>query len=326
MSKNNEISTIEHAKGGSGGFKRHCARRWWIYLIAFVVIALAMVLGLIFGVLPKVAQKAINDSVVTVQGVSITKPENDRFVYAQNSTVNGHVPTKAHLNPQRLAMSLPDGKPFMYLNVSRIDLKDEFHIDVTDYPMEIADKDAFNEFTNMVLGQAEVPLALTSRPEIVAGSLHNYVNYNKRVTLKGFNGLSGITLYNAKVLEKAEADGTNMLSDLYIPNKSDFILEVGNMTCNFAAPGLGDLGFGVIENLLLNRGDNYVQVRAHLKPEVYSNKAIVTFIPIGGINVTVTGNSTIFNGQHISWLETPLNALPLQVPLLKAGSQPPSGA
>lgn len=325
MSKHNNVSTVEHAKGGKsgGGFKRHCARKWWIYVIAFIVIALAVVLGVIFGAVPKLAQKSINNSKLRVDGVSILEPKEDSFLYSQNATVNGHVPVKAHMNDQRIGMFLPEGEEtiFMYLNVTRLDLLDEFYINVADYPMEIVDKEAFGAFTRKALSEKEITLGLRSRPEIVSGSLHNYVDYNKRVTLKGFDKLHGIYLQNSKVLDEPEEDGTNMIAELFIPNPSSFTLEVGNLTCNFASDILGPLGIGRVNNLVIRRGDNVANVRAVLIPEMYENPLVNATTVSGGVNLTVTGNSSVYNGVHISWLEGPLTELPLEVPIKGSASK-----
>ena len=38
------VERSEFAKPKKGGFKRHCARFWWIYLIIFLIIALLVIL------------------------------------------------------------------------------------------------------------------------------------------------------------------------------------------------------------------------------------------------------------------------------------------
>jgi hypothetical protein len=324
MQKGGDVERVEHVRArNGGGWKRHCARRWWVYLIVTLAVILAVVLGLIFGVLPAIAQKTINESKLTVDGISITEPQPESFTYSQNATVTGHVPVKAHLNPQRIAMFLEPAKgeefkPFMYLNVSQLDLADSFPINVADYPMEIADKDAFVEFTKLALSVDSFRLALRSRPELASGSLRNFVDYNKVVDLKGFNGLKGAKIYGSKLLNESMEDGTNMLATLYVNNTSSFEMEVGDLTANFKASGLA-LGYGVVKNLRLVRGENRVQVNGHLLEALAKNAESTQGLLDLGMKITISGNSTVYNGKHIPWLEAALGALPLDAEVLPKG-------
>lgn len=323
------VEAVENSAGpgsprgrrSGGRFKRHCAKYWWVHLLITIIITVAVVLGISFGVFPHLAQKAIDDSTLTVQNISITNPAPNNFIYGQNATITGKVPVTSHLDPQSLAMYLYGGNssapvvPFMYLNVSRKDLKSSFPVDVSNYPMQVTNLDAFIAFSSALLGQKSLQLGLQSRPELWAGALHKYVNYNKIVNLTGFNSFSGITLSNATILSTPDADGTNMLTTLLIPNPTEFTIQVGNMTSNFAMAPLGNLGYGVVEDLTLVPGDNHLTVRAVLTKDAYALVPLSLKTP-GSLNITISGNSTVFNGQSIPWLQTPLNALPLTVPLI----------
>jgi len=328
VQKGGDVERVEHVRARSGGrdWKRHCARRWWIYLIITLAVILAGVLGLIYGVLPAVAQKTINESKLTVEYIAIEAPKPDSFTYSQNATVTGKVPVKAHLNPQRIAMFLVPAKgeesyPFMYLNVSRLDISNKFPINVAQYPMEITNKTAFVEFTKVALKENEFKLGLKSRPELVSGSLHNFVDYNKVVDLKGFNGLKGATIFGSKLLNESEwlEDGTNMLATLYVNNTSSFEMEVGDLTANFALAGAG-LGYGIVKGLKLMRGENRVQINGHLIDALAKLPTTQSLLD-AGMNITISGNSTVYDKQHIPWLEAALKSLPLDAVVLPKGEK-----
>lgn len=185
----------------------------------------------IFGVIPKVGQSTINASTLEVHSISITNPTNTGFTFGLNSTIHGKVPVKSHLSAQRLGMYLvrDDGTksaPFMYLNLTQMELHNTIPIIISDYPMEIADITAYKEFTAAALSNKYVQMGCSSKPDLYVGSIHNSVNYEKTVNLTGFNGLQGVTLSNVTFPDKALADNTTMLSDGNIPNPSAFTLEV----------------------------------------------------------------------------------------------------
>lgn len=185
----------------------------------------------IFGVIPKVGQSTINKSTLEVDAISITNPSNTNFTFGLNSTIHGDVPVKSHLSPQRLAMYLvrDDGSksdPFMYLNLTQMDLHNTIPINVTNYPMEIANITAYKEFTAAALANKYVQMGCSSKPDLYVGSIHNSVNYEKTVNLTGFNGLKGVTLSNVTFPTEKQEDGATMLTDGIIPNPSRFTLEV----------------------------------------------------------------------------------------------------
>lgn len=302
-----------------GRVKRHCAKWWWLHLIIFLVVGLALTLGLIFGVIPKVGQSTINKSTLEVHSIEITNPSNTGFTFGLNSTIHGDVPVKSHLSAQRLGMYLvrDDGSksaPFMYLNLTQLELHDTIPINVADYPMEISDITAYKEFTAAALANEKVKMGCSSRPDLYVGSIHNTVNYEKTVTLNGFNGLKGVTLSNVTFPTEKQEDGATMLTDGNIPNPSAFTLEVGTLIMNFNGTlnGLNlPIGYGVVQNLTIRPGNNPIKIRAHTE---FQPSFLAQSLQANGTVITMVGNSTVFNGQHIQWLEEPLSSNILVVP------------
>lgn len=293
-------------------FKRHCGRRWWIYLIVFLLVAVGVICGIIFGAIPSIAQKSVNESSLEVDGIAITNPSNERFTLDMNSTVHAHAPLSAHFSPQTFEMYLPpaDGQeivPFMTLSVGQLQVEDTFTINVTGEATEILNKDAYDAFSAQVLGLETLELGVRSNPQLNVGSIKFNVDYNKVVPLRGLNGLRGITLHNASILNETLEDGTNMIVDGIIPNPSSFTLQCGDLTVDTSVAGQA-LGYAVIKDLTLRPGDNHVKISQHIPPETLERGRILIEFTLGAPNteVTLTANSTVYNGQHISWLEKPL--------------------
>src|SRR4051812_26640799 len=104
------------------------------------------------------AQKSVNESTLHVDGIAIRNPANDRFTLDMNSTVYSHAPLSAHFSPQTFEMYLPPTNggeivPFMTLSVGQLNVEDVFTINVTNVDTKILNKDAYNEFSALVLGK-----------------------------------------------------------------------------------------------------------------------------------------------------------------------------
>jgi len=295
--------------------RAHCGRRWLIYLVLFLLVALGIIFGVIFGAVPKIAQDTVNSSTITVDGIAILDPTNQNFVLDMNSTVHANPPVSSHFQPQVLDVYLPPTGsnqtivPFMQLSLGRLNIENVFAINVSNAETNILDQDQYNAFSNMVLNAESLELGIKSNPEIYVGSLHFHVNYQKTVTLNGLNGLKGITLTNARVLSTPEADGTNMLTDCNIPNPSTFTLQVGDLTVDMSVSNI-PLGYATIKNLTLYPGNNNVTVNGYLSPGLSTNALILASLASPNVPIELTANSTIFNGQHVEWLEGPLKAAP----------------
>ncbi|KAF3077893.1 hypothetical protein TWF569_007143 [Orbilia oligospora] len=324
--KSEKIETIENAgvvevrQTRGQRFKRHCGRRWWIYLIATLLVILALVLGIIFGIIPKIAQDSVNDSTLQVDDLAITNPSNERFTLSMNSTAHSHAPVSAHFSPQTFEMYLPPAEgeqivPFMTLSVDRLDIKDTLTINVTDVVTEILDKPAYDEFSTQVLNNERLSLGIRSNPEVNVGAIKFKVDYQKTVELKGLNGLKGIELYNPEILEEPLEDGTNMITDGMIPNPSSFTLQVGDLTVDIAV-GPQKLGWSVVKDLTLYPGENHVKIYNHITPALLEIPIFLASLKAPNTNITLTANSTVFNGEHIEWLEKPLHDAPPVIAVL----------
>lgn len=71
------------------------------------------------------------------------------------------------------------------------------------------------------------------------------------------------------------------------------------------------IGYGVVQNLTIRPGDNHIKIRAFSAfPAVFLGMSLNE----NGTTINMVGNSTVFNGEHIHWLEEPLASNILSVP------------
>lgn len=85
------------------------------------------------------------------------------------------------------------------------------------------------------------------------------------------------------------------------------------------------VGQGRIQNVMLTPGNNSIPIRATLDiktalanlPAIFASQ--VNALKAGNVEISASGNSTIYNGQHIDYYETVLNKLVVtgQVPIVQ---------
>lgn len=99
-----------------------------------------------------------------------------------------------------------------------------------------------------------------------------------------------------------------MIVDGMIPNPSSFTLQVGDLVVNIAQGPIA-LGYAVIKDLVLRPGRNNVKINNHIRPNIIT---LVESVATSEKNVAITleANSTMFNGQEITWLSGPMKDAP----------------
>lgn len=123
--------------------------------------------------------------------------------------------------------------------------------------------------------------------------------YWQNTGLNSFNGFN-ITQFQL-FLEPQGPDGANLIGQAYIPNPTVMSVEFGNVTFDVSVDGQS-IGQSRINNLFLVPGNNTVPVRSTTDQATVLN-LITTKYKNGILPLDITGNSTVVNGQHLSYFE-----------------------
>jgi hypothetical protein len=139
------------------------------------------------------------------------------------------------------------------------------------------------------------------------------------LSFKGLNKLQGLNIYNIKILSGTKGedrvldDGSNLIGTVYIPNPSVMTLELGNLTMNLAVDGTA-IGYALIPNLTLKPGNNTVPMQSHVE-QLKIITAIRDKYKNGVIPLEISGNSSVFNGQHLTYYEAAIKSNIIKVDL-----------
>jgi len=98
------------------------------------------------------------------------------------------------------------------------------------------------------------------------------------------------------------APGTpNLKGIAFIPNPSVLTVAMGNVTLVLSIEGQGIIGNSTIDNLTLQPGDNHFPINS-----IVETAKILSALVDGHVNLTITGNSSVYNGQHLTYYEKAL--------------------
>jgi len=305
-------------KPGAGGrVKNHCRKFWWCDCIILIVIVLVIVLPIIFVAIPKKAQSEINASTLEVTSQEVTNPQPDGVNLKLTSVIRSDSSYHPTVDSFEAELSLEgQDEPFTTITIPQAKSEAETHITV-DQPIKFASKDAFALYTKTVLGAETFKVHLDGKTQVHLKGLPGMdVNYNKVVTMKGLNRLSGLNITSLRILQGVGAvlaDGSNLIGNVSIPNPSVMTLDLGNVTMNLAVDGTS-LGYALIPNLVLKPGENVVPMQAHADQLVVigliTSKYKNAILPL-----TVTGNSSVKDGVHLSYYEEAIKSNVVKVDL-----------
>ncbi|KFY44966.1 hypothetical protein V494_01219 [Pseudogymnoascus sp. VKM F-4513 (FW-928)] len=303
-------------------------KKWWCYYALGGVIFLAIILPIFFMVIfPAIAQRMVNDADLPIYSASITNPTPESVQYSLVAGLSVPKPFSVQLQPIALNLLVdqepPNRNPYITVNLPQQNLKGNATITVTNQTTTILDQDIFGTFLHNAVYQEKFVLSASGETDAHVGKLKAHIKLNKKVELNGLNQLKGFGIASARAVLPAETDGTNLIAELTIPNASLVSFELGNVTLNIIVGGM-ILGNATMKNVYLVPGNNTVPARGilNLKMAIQNLPAILASqtgaLTKGNIEMSASGNSTIYNGQHIPYFEKVLNSLLLttQMPIL----------
>ncbi|KAH8699234.1 hypothetical protein BGW36DRAFT_426906 [Talaromyces proteolyticus] len=315
-------------------FKRHWRRFWCCYVVAGVV-GLAIFLPLFFiYAFPAIAQLMVNNADLPIYSVMIMSPRPDNVIVSLQAGLT--VPAGISVNLESITLSLFNRnvtpfQPYVAVNVPGQHLKGRSHVDISNQTVTILNKSQFVAFLREVVYSKCFTLSAKGSTTAHIGALKVPLTLNKDVQLNGLDALSGFSIQEAKLVRR-ESDGTNFRGVAVIPNYSIVSFALGNVTLNLKAADFV-LGQGVIENVVLKPGNNTVDIKGSLSIATVLDNLISiaaaekSAILKGNLELSASGNATIYEGVHITYYESVLNSLVMtaDVPILEVLSDTISG-
>lgn len=197
--------------------------------------------------------------------------------------------------------------PFANLSVDGQKLKGNTQIVIKEQIVTISNQSELLAWLGPVFDQDKVDLSVRGSPTIYLGALKTDTRLDTTVQIPGLKQLAGLGIKDLKVMLPPE-NGRNIKGTIIVPNYGVLTLNFGNVTFNILS---GDVTIGQITlyDVLLNEGNNTLNFDGQL----YLDTLIKNIGPVlasqsealgrGQVDLNVTGNQTVMNGVHITFIE-----------------------
>jgi hypothetical protein len=318
MSDKAEVTELGQVPNGVAGTKRgfgsrllaHYKKWWWVHLIVTALVVMVVTLIVVYVGYPRIAQSDVNDSTLNVTKLVISSPTPNSYILNETQVLGTHAAFHPTIFGFSAAVSLAGANVFGYLDVPQTQATDGRVININQ-AVNLTDVSAFGEFSVAVMTQETVTLNVYGRPVLQQGALpKETITYNKSVTMVGLNNLNGFNVTSFKILSTPLSNGTNMEGTVLIPNPTVMTFDMGNITLDLAVNGTA-IGQSFINDLVLVPGNNTFSMTS-----VVNETIVVEKLPKNGIlPVTITGNSSVYNGEVIPYFTEALQANSLVVDL-----------
>ena len=324
LSKTREVRTYIHlesqpAKHGEKVIPH--LRKWWrVHVIGFILTTLFFIILLLYAIYPKIAQSNINNaSSLTITQLILSNPSPTGFHLHQNSSITNMAPYHPWLDAFNATLALEGGQPYASIEIGHLHAE-ATTIAVVDQDVALSNTDAFTAYTEAVLNQEDVTLAINGKT-----TLHEMafpaavINYAKTTSMKALNKLAGFAVLNFQIKIIPDSDGTNMVGEVSIPNPTVMTLSMGNVTffTSLSATATSPpvpIGNVSIDNLVLQPGPNTLPMRAQVDQGTVID-ALLNIYHNGMVPMDIVGNTAIYNGQHLPYFETALQGLTQHITL-----------
>lgn len=279
-------------------------------------------------ILPAIVQRIIDRQPMPVNsGALITLSPNQLKISLDTAL---DTPLPADIDPTTLFLYNKDGdafNPFVNVTLPQLHIDGDTDIVVKDQTVTITNETELIKWFEGVFDNPTVDLSTRGDSTVHLSGLHYGAHIEKTVTVNSLNKLQGFGIETLQLIMPPEANGTNIQGTLNLPNWGALALGLGDIKLNLMS---GDVRIGLITifDVYIPPGNNsrYFNGELFLGALVQNFGAILAAqadaLSSGNIQIDATGNATIVNGEHISFVEAVLNKrrVTSMVPVTKLGS------
>ncbi|KAI1490909.1 hypothetical protein F5X96DRAFT_678768 [Biscogniauxia mediterranea] len=319
-------SSKSHKRSRRKRMRRHCAR-FWLWYLTSVFIFLAIFLPLLFTkIIPAIAQDIVNKAKLPVYGGSLRALSPSSLGIGLQTSLTAPSGLHVQLDPTQLWLynkESPGFVPYSMVPLGAQSITGTKDITIEE-ETDVLDVAGIETFLAKFLASDSVDFSFKGNTTARLGAIKSHINLDKSLTIPGLRNLTGLSIDGANFVLPAEADGSNLIGNLTLPNWSSLELGFGNITFNIWSGDIRVAKASVLD-VQLQPGNNTMPFRG----EVFLDTVLADFIEIlrsqsgilgsGKLALGITGNETTINGQHVTYVEDVLNGARLssELPLLQ---------
>ncbi|KAI1330441.1 hypothetical protein F5Y16DRAFT_363173 [Xylariaceae sp. FL0255] len=293
--------------------KQHVIKhKWWYLLLA--IILLAILLPILFTlIIPAITQDIVNSQGFPVHGGTFQVISPTQLNVSLQTQLDTQI--SASLSPTTLDLynkDTPTYSPFFNVTLPALKVYHKTPVILTDETVTITNQSELIKFFNRVFDQPDVDISIKGKAEVHLGALHMQSKVSKTIQAGALNGLSGFGITDLKLNYPAHANGSNIYGAVNLPNAGVLTLGLGNLTLNLYS-GSVRLGIVYLNDVVLPPGNNSRYFNGELfLDELVPNLGTIldsqsAALAQGNIQLNATGNATMYNSEHIAYVEQVLN-------------------
>lgn len=297
--------------------KRHCARWWWVHLLIFCIIFLIISLCLVYVAMPKIAQKGVDDSYLEFTDVQFLNPTSNSITLTQRAILHSPSMYTPTLDPFNASLYLVTNgtigaTPMLMPMMPMIHaLHPQSDASLENQVLPFVSLDEVTRYATQVLSNENVTTVLIGKTKLHEGKLPVLnVNTRQQTTYKTLNGLKGFNVTGVSINATASPGDPNFKGSAFVPNPSVLTIALGNVTLNVATASAGYLGTAIIQDMTIRPGGNHFPMTATL-----NQTRVLTSLVNGVVTLLITGNSSVYEGQHLTYYEKALASNQLSLSL-----------
>jgi hypothetical protein len=264
-------------------------------------------------IIPAIVRKIVNDQALPVYSGSFQAVSPTQLMVSLNTSLN--TPLAADIDQMTMFLynqDTPEFSPFLNLTLPEQHVHHETQVLVTNQTATITNETELVKWFNNVFDQATVGLSVRGDTTVHLGSLHYGAHLDKTVNVSSLNQLSGFGIQDLQLIFPAPADGKNLKGTLNLPNWGTLSLGLGDLSLNLMSDNIR-IGLITVYDVVLPPGNNTRDFdgELYLGTLVSNLGAVIAAqaqaLQDGNIQIDATGNATMFNGEHIPFVESILN-------------------
>ncbi|KAJ5718951.1 hypothetical protein N7493_007406 [Penicillium malachiteum] len=298
---------------------RHYQRFWCCYCLGLLIFLIIFLPVFFLVAIPAIAQRIVDNTSLPIYSAEILDPTPSSVSFVLHTSLKIPLGLRIRTNAFNLSLfnrGVHPFTPYITVGLPSYSLKGRTAMTIEQNNTLILNETRFLDTLTDAVYQERFTMSAKGSTVGHLGALKAPLTLNKNIELNGLDKLNGFSIDSAQVVIPKEADGTNIIATATLPNRSVFTFALGNVTLNLWSYDVL-VGQGTIQNVVLKPGNNSVCLRGELDIDtiidnisdiVHSQESALLD---GDFQLSASGNSTIYDGNHIEYYEDVLNNLTL---------------
>lgn len=266
-------------------------------------------------IVPALAQRLVDDADLPINGGSIIAVSDDAVKIGLETSLSVPGGLTVKLDPFELWLynkNATEFQPWSMVPMEQWTVSGKTDISIKDQVVGVGNRSELNIWLSDMLYNKESQISARGNTTAHLGALGFDVKLDKTVAVDGLWSLEGYNLRDSRLLLPPREDGVNIVGNMTLPNWSILDIGLGNLTFNAWA---GDflLGNVAVFNVFLEPGNTTLPFEGQLFLDtIFENLVDIlgsqtTALTAGSLEIGISGNSTMVDGEHITYLESVLN-------------------